>query len=202
MHPAVIIEGDRKGSVQTKFRASLKQGLQAAKENSFGRTLGSFDAFGVSDWRLGSPDEQLAQGCINTVANQASHNGGVVVPPRGVHGNGILRGPAGQGTRREQNRVPNGLVPPTSSFRHPTEHRYITDSRNLVVTLRQERRVARRGLAGWLSLCTCHLNLMGGSSPVECPRGQGDVRGGSAPGAGSPAAGPEPRRSSSSNFCK
>ncbi len=92
-HAAFLIEGDGESGVEAEAAAGGWEGLEAAVEEGFAGAAGVIGA-GV---RLGGVEEEIGEGAVDAVADEAADTAGVVAFPLGFDGEECLDRPAGGG---------------------------------------------------------------------------------------------------------
>ena len=117
-HGAALVEGDGEGLIEVELILGGGEGLEAFVEESFGGAAGFLRALGD----VGGVDEELGQGLVYSVADEAADAGGVVLFPLGVEGKGDFDRPAGEGARGEEYRVADGFVAGAAAVEHAGEH--------------------------------------------------------------------------------
>ncbi|MFT6864576.1 MAG: hypothetical protein ACJAVK_003144 [Akkermansiaceae bacterium] len=117
-HGAAVVEGDGEGLVELELILGGGEGLETFEEEFFGGAAGFVWTLGL----VGGVDEELGQGLIDAVADEAADAGGVVLFPLGVEGKGDFDRPAGEGARGEKDGVADGFVAGAAAVEHAGEH--------------------------------------------------------------------------------
>ena len=121
-HGAVVVEGDGKHGIELELLCKLRVGFKSPVEKCFAGAAGAGVAFGIGGWRARGVNKKLSERCIDAIADQAAHAGGVVGFP--LRGNGERHGggPAGKRAGRQQDGIANSFVALTTAVEHAGEH--------------------------------------------------------------------------------
>lgn len=117
-HGAAVVEGDGEVLVEVELIFGGGEGLEAFEEEFFAGATGFSGGLGA----VGGVDEELSQGLVDAITDEAADAGGVVLFPLGIEGEGDLDGPAREGTGGEENGVADGFVAGTAAVEHARKH--------------------------------------------------------------------------------
>lgn len=95
------------------------EGLEAFEEEFLAGAAGFLGALGF----VGGVDEELSEGLVDAVADEAADAGGVILFPLRIEGEWDLDGPAGEGAGGEKDGVADGFVASAAAVEHAGEHR-------------------------------------------------------------------------------